>query len=62
MKTLLNTKPVINLRVRWISEHPECEPQGTLTDVGYGAVTIEWDDDHSPSCVPRSRWDDLEVI
>ena len=62
MKTLLNTKPTLNMRVRWISERPDQEPQGTLIDVGYGAVTIEWDDEHSPSSVPRSRWDDLEVI
>jgi len=62
MPTLDEVKPVNNLRVRFISENPEREPQGTIIDVGYAAVTIGWDDDHSPSCVERKRWNQLEVV
>ena len=48
-----------NTRVRYISEHPEDEPQGTIVEVDPISehVVIEWDDEH-----PRTDLDALSAM
>ena len=46
----------VNSRVRYISEHPEYEPVGTVVEIDPISehIVIEWDDEH-----PRSSVDAL---
>jgi hypothetical protein len=42
---------IVNQRVRYYSENPEREPEGTviLADSSADHITVEWDDGHEPS-------------
>ena len=62
IETLDEVTPKNGMRVRFVSEDPDREPQGTITDSGHGAVVVTWDDDHAPSCIERARWHHLERV
>ncbi len=56
-------KLVVNARVRFKSEDSNVEPVGTIIEVGYCSVRIEWTDGHPVSLVsPSSALKELEVV
>jgi hypothetical protein len=52
----------VNARVRFKSENHEVEPVGTIIEVGYCSVRIEWTDEHPVSLVCGDRMKELEVV